>query len=434
MKSTGLNPWNIIPWLLGAAIGVAGLLQGLHWRNQTSAGAIDAIQSQLRMVTEENEILHRENEALRSLAQGGGEMSVPQEFIDMVENEFELKFLANPVVHRIAIEELRDRIGASIESKFGPSGIDDRQEAYRLIGWLGAGDDLLAQLTAVRAVGARSWFDELTGDGWVTDRFEISNIPDQAALVRLLANQLLHQHFPPPPSYPGDDAARAREALIHGAASGAEHRYLTKQARTIGFLQMDQNTEVEQLMTRISPFIQGVALFPALAGRGLADTIYIEGTDALHRALRNPPQTTRAILFPAETTHSHQKVQPPVSDEPPYLVESAGQLGLRLWLELSGDVGFALELSNAWRGDGYVLVADGGDDSSLLWDIEMATEQDAGKLLAYALDYLAELSSVPDSSVQVGQEIQTNDGRYLRVDRPRGTRVRFTNRIQPTSP
>ena len=145
---------------------------------------------------------------------------MPQELIDRVEKEFALRFLSSPVVHRIAGEELRDRIGAAIESRFGPSGIDDRQESYKLIGWLRPGDDLLAQLTAVRAIGALGWFDDVTGEGWVTDRFELKNIPDQATLVRLLARILFHQNFPPPPAYPGDDAARAREALHQGAAAG----------------------------------------------------------------------------------------------------------------------------------------------------------------------------------------------------------------------
>ena len=149
----------------------------------------------LRAARDELAMLKRENDSLRSLAQGGGQVSVPRELVERAEKEFGLRFLSNPVVHRIASEELRDRIAAALESRFGPSGIDDRQEAYRQIGWLGNDDELLPQLTAIRAVGARGWFDEATGEAWVTDRFDVKNIPDQAALVRLLARVLLHQLF-----------------------------------------------------------------------------------------------------------------------------------------------------------------------------------------------------------------------------------------------
>jgi hypothetical protein len=427
MKVPTPSPQALLPWLLGVAVAAGGLLQGLHWRSQAPSTAVEVLENQLRMVTEENQLLRRENESLRSLAQGGGEMSVPQEFIDHMEREFGMEFLSSPVVHRIAREELRDRIAAAMESRFGPSGIYDRQDAYRLIGWLRENDDLLAQLTAVRAVGVRGWFDEVTGAGWVTDRFDIENIPDQGALMRLLARILLHQHFPPPPGYPGDDASRAREALHQGAASGAEGRFMAAQARGIGFMQMEQNLEVEQLMANIAPFIEGITVFPVTEGRGLADTLHVQGDEALQAALRNPPQTTRAILYPAEPAGDVRNVELPQLAEEPYLVESAGQLGLRLWLEAIGDHGKALELAAAWRGDRYALVPDGEESALIIWDIEMATAAEADDLLALALQRIAAIAGLEEASPEPGKIIETTDARFLSIHRVSPTRVRFFN-------
>lgn len=427
MKFPSPSPQALLPWLLGIAVGVGGILQGLNWRSQSPATAMEVVENQLRMVTEENQLLQRENEALRSLAQGGGEMPVPREFIDHIEKEFGLEFLSGPVVHRIAGEELRDRIAAAMESRFGPSGIYDRQDAYRLLGWLRESDDLLAQLTAVRAVGVRGWFDEVTGEGWVTDRFNIENIPDQGALVRLLARILLHQHFPPPPGYPGDDASRAREALHQGAASGAEGRFMAAQARAIGFLQVDQNLEVEQLMANISPFIEGITTFPLMHGRGLADTLHVQGNEALHDVLRDPPQTTRAIIYPAEPTENIREVPPPGEPEDPFLVESAGLLGLRLWIDALGDPGKALELAAAWRGDRYVLTPDGEDAVKVVWDIEVATPAHADDLLAQALERAAEMAGLEEGSPQPDQPIETPGNRLITVVRASPTAVRFIN-------
>ncbi|MFU8893062.1 MAG: hypothetical protein ACNA8L_05480 [Luteolibacter sp.] len=430
MKIPTPSPQALLPWLLGVAVAAGGLLQGLHWRTQAPSTAVEVLENQLRMVTEENQLLRRENEALRSLAQGGGEMPVPQEFIDHIEREFGLEFLSGPVVHRIAREELRDRIAAAMESRFGPSGIYDRQDAYQLIGWLQASDDLLAQLTAVRAVGVRGWFDEVTGEGWVTDRFDLENIPDQGALVRLLARILLHQHFPPPPGYPGDDAARAREALHQGAASGAEGRFLAAQARTIGFLQVEQNLEVEQLMANIAPFIEGITLFPVTAGRGLADTLHVKGNDALHAALRNPPQTTRAIIYPAESADDVHEIELPAFTEEPYLVESAGQLGLRLWLETMGDHGMALDLATAWRGDRYALAPDGEESALVLWDIELATPAETDSLMDVALQHAAATAGIEEIegiNPGPGEIIATADARFLSVHRISPTRIRWIN-------
>ena len=409
--------------LIGGAVGLGGIMQGLHWRSVAQSSGIADLETQLRLATEENEMLKRENASLRSLAQGGGEVAVPREAIDRAEKEMGLRFLSSPVVHQIASEELRDRIAAAIESRFGPSGIDDRQDAYRLIGWLGPDDNLLAQLTLVRAVGAVGWFDDVTGEAWVTERFNPDDIPDQAALLRLLCRILLHQHFPPPPGYPGDDAARAREALHQGAASGAEARFYAASARALGFMPMRENADVEQIFNSLPPVIQGLTTFPVINGKGLADTLHVQGNEALHAALRNPPQTTRAILLPAETAVPEPLDTPAPPDEP-FLTESAGQLGLRLWLEPLGDVGEADEIASFWKNDRYVLLPDGEASTAVVWDIELETAESLHRLLAAANTRLAAMAGL-DEPAPVGEIIATPAQRQLVLRRLSPTRLRF---------
>jgi hypothetical protein len=419
----------LLPWLLGGVIGAAGILQGLHWRSSASTADLAELENQLRIAGEENAMLKRENESLRSLAQGGGELAVPQEIIDRVEKEFGLRFLSSPVLHRIAGEELRDRIAAAIESRFGPSGIDDRQESYKLIGWLRPGDDLLAQLTAVRAIGALGWFDDVTGEGWVTDRFELKNIPDQAALVRLLARILFHQNFPPPPAYPGDDAARAREALHQGAAAGSEARFYAANARAIGFMPMKENVEATQLMASLSPFLRGLTTFPVTEGKAFADTLYVQGNDPLHAAFRKQPQTTRAIVFPAQPAVEPMALELPAVPEEPFLTDTAGVLGLRLWL---GDLAEASEIAAAWKNDRYLLFPDGQESSAVLWDIELENAAAADKLQAAALKLVATLAGRPEPATP-GQAVVSPEKRHLQLTRISPTRLRFLNTFEPAT-
>jgi hypothetical protein len=416
--------------LLGGAIGLGGLLQGLHWRSAAKSTGLAELEQQLSIATEENTLLKRENESLRSLAQGGGELAVPRELIERAEKEFGLRFLSNPVVHRIAGEELRDRVAAALESRFGPSGIDDRADAYLRIGWLGPDDDLLAQLTAVRAVGARGWFDDVTGEAWVTDRFDQQNIPDQAALVRLLARILLHQNFPPPPAYPGDDAARAREALHQGAATGSEARYYAANARTIGFLPMKENTEVEQLLASLPEFIQSLTTFPIIEGKGLADTLHVQGNTKFHEVFRNPPQTTRSILLPAEPPTTPPPLDMPDTPEDPYLSESAGQLGLRLWLEPMGDLAIASELASFWKNDRYLLIPDGDASSAVIWDIELESSDATDRFASAALDRIAAMAGLTERA-KLAQTHLTPEKRNLRIERISPTRLRFMNTATP---
>jgi len=384
-------------------------------RNGSSLGGatVEGLENQLRIAEEEIAMLTNENDSLRSLAQGGGEVSVPQEMISAIEKDYGLEFISSPVVHRIASEELGYRIEAALESRLGPQGMDDRQEAYQRIGWLDAGDKLLQQLVAVRSVGALAWFDEQTGEAWVTDRFDLKNVPDQAAMLRVLVRILLNQHFPAPVVYPGDDAARAREALHAGAASGAEGRFYADSARSIGFMPMNDNGPAERLMLSLSPFIQGITLFPAVSGRSVADTFYVKGIKEFADAFRDPPQTTFGIVLPAEAARGGEMDFPEIEDEV-FLAEGAGYLGLRLWLEVTGDVGLAEEIARAWKRDGFRLFADGEMSSGVVWDIELEDKSSADKLESIARE-------------RVKAIIEMSEGRFFGIVRVSPTAVRFIN-------
>jgi hypothetical protein len=356
-------------------------------------------------------LLEKENASLRSLAQGGGEVAVPAEMIAQVEKDYGLSFLSSPVFHRIAAEELGYRIEAALESQLGPQGADDRQEAWRLMGLLGDGDNLLEQLVAVKSVGAVGWFDEVSGEAWVTDRFDPHAIPDQAAMLRLLVRILLNQNFPPPPAYPGDDAARAREALHAGAASGAESRFYAASARGIGFLPMNEDGPAVRLFGSLPPFVQGIAQFPAMEGKSLADTAYVKGTEAFSERMRDAPQGTFGVVFPGEAEHSEAITFPEIKDEV-YLEESAGFLGLKLWLMEAVDAGLAGEISREWVADRYVLFADGEMSSGIAWDVVMESAGAADRFGKAAQDRAATMAE---------------DGRLLDVVRVSERRVRFLN-------
>lgn len=395
---------ELLALLVGAALGAGGWMHGFRMKATGIAPADGDLEERIAM-------LEKENASLRSLAQGGGEVAVPAEMIALVEKDYGLTFLSSPVFHRIAAEELGHRIEAALESRFGPQGVDDRQEAWRLMGLLDEGDKLLEQLVAIKSVGAAGWFDEVSGEAWVTDRFDPQNIPDQAAMLRLLARILLNQNFPPPPAYPGDDAARAREALHGGAASGAETRYYAASARGIGFLPMNDNGPAARLLLSLPAFVQGITQFPAVEGRGLADTAYVKGAEAFAELMRAAPQSTFAVVFPAEKAGGAEIVFPELADEI-YLEESAGYLGLKLWLMEAGDAGLAGEISQEWVADRYILFADGETSYGLAWDVVMADPD--------AADLFEKASRERAASMAV-------DGRLSGVVRVDERRVRFMN-------
>jgi hypothetical protein len=417
-----MRPATLLPWLLGAALGAAGLLQGLHWRSSAPAAGSDEAEGKIVALENELALLKRENESLRSLAQGGGEVHVDPALIDFVEQSLGLDFKSNPRVHRIAGEELRDRIVAAIESRYGPHGLDSRQRAWSLMGLLNADDRFAPQLAATKAIGARSWFDDLAGEGWVTDRFDPQAVPDQAALIRALVRILIHQHYPPPPGWPGDEAAIAREGLHHGAALAIENRYLARQALATGFTGVQENPEARELLESLPPFVRGLATFPATLGLPRAERLMDQ--EEILSALHRPPALS-ADFFP---DHEGLAAEPPTLPETAgntLLEESAGMLGLKLWLDLLG--GESGRLADGWRGDRYRLHATSDSDVHLLWDIRFDSDASADAFATTAGDLLSSFAGT-DAAPAPGESLSTPEGRVLTLSRPAAGMVRFVNR------
>lgn len=384
------------------------------------------MENRLRMVREENDLLKRENESLRSLAQGGGEVAVPQELVERIEKEFGLDFKSSPKVHKIGTDELRDRISASIESHFGPGGVYYREEAWKLLGLILPDDALVRQLTAVRSVGAKGWFDDDTGEAWVTEKFRIENIPDQAALLRVVTRILLDQNFPPTKEYPGDDASRAREALHQGAASASEAKYYAEKARAEGFTPMTDNSEAEQLFQSLSPFIQGLTTFPAVEGATFVGALKGQGKEILLEGFRSPPQTTRAIYQPGVERTAPEPLGMPTVDGDPFMSDSVGELGLRLWAMTLGDGEEALEISSAWRNDRYVFFPEDETKAAVVWDVVLESDKAADRFQATALGMIAAMAGKEESAT-LAVPVETLEKRFLAIYRVGPDRVRFVN-------
>ncbi|RYD33928.1 MAG: hypothetical protein EOP87_10130, partial [Verrucomicrobiaceae bacterium] len=55
-----VSPKTLLPLLIGTAVGAGGIFQGLQWRIMGGpAGATGGLENQLRIATEENNILRR---------------------------------------------------------------------------------------------------------------------------------------------------------------------------------------------------------------------------------------------------------------------------------------------------------------------------------------------------------------------------------------
>lgn len=416
-----MRPEKVLPWLLGGAIGAAGLIQGMHWRSSAPREGAEDAEGRITALENEIAMLRRENESLRSLAQGGGELHVAPETISFVEEALQMNFKSNPKIHKIAGEELRDRVVASIEARYGPHGLDSRQQAWVMMGLLNSDDRFAAQLAATKSVGARSWFDELSGDGWVTDRFDEKSVPDQAALIRALGRILIHQNNPPAPGWPGDEAAISREALNHGAAMAVENRFLARQALASGFTGAQENADARELMASLPAYVRGLATFPAVLGLPRAERLMDQ--EELLSVLHRPPLIS-ADLFPEHEGMASKAPELPATPGNVLLEESAGMLGLSLWLEPLGEE--FPKLAGSWFGDRYRLHATSDADVHLLWDIRFTSETGADEFVKAACSMVSALAG-SDHDPASGEIIATPEERFVGVVKVAPDIVRFIN-------
>lgn len=417
-----MNPKVLLPILLGGALGAGGIFQGLHWKNAANLGRAEEMAAELDGLREEIRILQRENESLRSLVQGGGELSVPAPLVEFAEKVIGMDFRSSPMVHQVAGEELTDRVTASEESRFPPNSLGHRQQAWTAMGLLTPNDRYAPQLAVTRSLGARAWFDDQTGEAWVTDRFDTESIPDQAALLRSLVRILLHQHYPPPAGYAGDDADRARNALHHGAAMAVENRFLARQALGRGFTgSMDDGGASRELLASLPVFIRGIATFPSQLGLPRADRLMQQ--EELLGSLHKPPTTT-ADYFPDCEGLSVELPQVPEHPGELVLEESVGMLGLQLWLAtLEPELA---DLATSWRGDQFHLRARSDLQLDLFWVIRLKDASSAEQILKQCLamiGYIADYEKDPAA----GETVETPDGRSLSAEIGDDGLVIFTN-------
>ncbi|WP_367874961.1 hypothetical protein [Luteolibacter sp. Populi] len=418
-----MRPQTILPCLLGAALGAAGWMQALHWKSAAAPATDEDAAGRIVALENELDLLRRENESLRSLAQGGGEVKVEPELVAFVEQSLGLSFRSSPQIHRIAGEELQDRIAATIESRYGPHGLDSREQAWQLMGLLAADDRFAPQMAATQSIGARSWFDNQGGEGWVTHRFDPQSVPDQAALVRTLARILIHQNHPPAAGseWPGDEAATCREAIQHGAAIAIENRFLARQALASGFTGVKDESGARELLDALSSFVRGLATFPS--SLGLARAGRLMDQEEILSGLYSPPAITANFFDGFDDLKANPPTLPAASDEF-LLEESAGMLGLNLWLQPLGEE--AIPLADAWRGDRYRLFATSDNDVHLVWDIRFDSAASADAFVKTALTAVAAMAGA-ETDPAVGTILTTPEDRFVGIQRSAPEVVRFIN-------
>ena len=361
-----LRPAGLLVALTGSAIALSGWLQVWYLKNQ-STGEIsrETDSAEISDLRDQLLSLEQENAVLRSLAQGGGDIPVPEDLIAFVETTLDLEFRSTPVVKLSTEEGIIDAALDELANIYGENGLSEREKVWSHIGLIPPEQALRGQFQAIATTGARG---AISADGLVMAAdFDLENVRDASALATLLGRRLVEEHMGPPPVDASDDEHWARLALRDGLAAKVTAAYRARQARMLGTLPSSPaSQEAAALLESLPLFVQLVASFPARHG-----LFYVESSGSDAKSLTSSPPTSSAQVMSGDKA---------VGDG------SLGQLGLLGLLGQSMEPAQAQELARSWVRDSLVY-----DKFSSKWEITVSSSEAAGQIAQAAKETLGAL-------------------------------------------
>jgi len=218
-----------------------------------------------------------------------------------------LRFLEPVDVQIVSQQRLDERLDALIRKELDPAEIRRTDRTWTTLGLLDADDDMLRAIRSLNAGGVAGFYDEETGELLVE-----TTTPDELspAARYYVAHELTHaltdQHHDLAPLRTledvegSSDEAFAFRALVEGDAVAVAQRYLaTMSSDEIVELQREIRAQDESALADVPAPLLEVFGFPYDAGTDFVARILEDGGfEAVDRAYRRRPTTTREILHP----------------------------------------------------------------------------------------------------------------------------------------
>ncbi len=284
-----MNPGTLLSSLIALAT-----LAGAVLHSQHGAGGSASSDERIIAMKRELEVLKAENQTLKAMQQGAGEITLPIDFYTFVEKNIGMQFAP----HLQAIITDDDKLIEAVEYRwihqFKTVGIENRQYAYELLRILPTNSksypQLIAELQTNTATGKIGIYDVQAKELLLSKTFDLDNIRHQVELVRLMTIALLEQHFPADKNLT-DDAFITRDAIIRGRAEMVANRY-----RNI----YDKNSEVKMEISipeGTGSLAMTLELFSTIQGRNYIEQLLLDKSDVFPELYKYIPRQSAYIYL-----------------------------------------------------------------------------------------------------------------------------------------
>lgn len=218
-----------------------------------------------------------------------------------------LRFLEPVQVDVVSEARLDERLQALIAAELEPDEIARTDRTWTTLGLLDADDDLLAAIRALNEGGVAGFYDEETAE-------LVVGVGSSGALTPAtryyVAHELVHaltdQHHDLSKLRTLEEVENASDesfafrSLVEGDAVIAADAYLAEMsADEVAELRRENASRDRSALARVPAPLLEVFGFPYSHGVGFVRSLHdADGFDAVDRAYRTPPTTTREILHP----------------------------------------------------------------------------------------------------------------------------------------
>ena len=383
------------------------------------------LQSRIRSLSDENDVLARELQTMKVLMGKDSEQRRIEKQVSTIRG---LEFKKPVRYQRITRKELPAYLIQELRSEYTEAEFKQYLHSPAIMGFLPKDVDLERLLIELMGEQVAAFYDPKKGELFTFETFDLSRLSDQVIYAHEVTHALQDQNFDLSANTPilrkdNDDRVMAAKALIEGDATLLMNLYLMGNFDPVKFFSQDLFYMLGQPVEKLAAapaYLRESLLFTYQQGQEFCGRLYDEGGFArIDDAFRSLPESTEQIIHPEKYL---QKNDPPLEVSWPALPVQgwekigdnvAGELGVRLLISRELTAAQAALAAEGWGGDRYQVFVTGPGKHAVIWWTCWDTEKDAREFFkAYTSFFVKRNGLLPvDASADNSAVLLTCGGR-----------------------
>ncbi len=410
-------------------------------------GPTGTLQRQVQRLEEQNQLLQKETQDLRSqlskALQANAPPPTPESLAERMAALRALKFTKPPKYRAIPMAELQQRLKKAAEAQIPVADAEARSKAYLVMNFVVDAFSFREAMVNAEVNQAKADYDPEANEAFFQDDADLRRLDGRDKAMAAARAALLQQNYPITHPLPlvseQDDAARALRALVLGDNTF----YGTRWSLQDDLMNLTDNSPPGFPRQDYTPlYFSEQYKFCADQGTTFVDALLQhDGTKALAAAYARLPKSSTELLHPelylANPPFQPKEVSPAegqIEGVQPYFTNVAGEFSTDISFRYFMSPDLAVRIADGWAGDRYwVYAGDAQHGDQVLWKTHWRRPDDGQEFFDGMRRVLMQRYTIPYQKEydQPGAFVVDDPHRIIRVrlsdDKLRVTVVNATN-------